>query len=71
MLNSLAGAKYFSTLDLMSEYWQVKVHPDDREKTAFITKYSTYKFNIMLFGLCNTPATFQYFINYIYKGIAY
>ena len=53
LLDSLARAIYFSTLDLMSGYWQVMMHPADQEKTAFITKYSTYKFNIMLFRLCN------------------
>ena len=55
----------------MSGYWQVMMYLADREKTAFITKYSTYEFNVMLFGLCNTPATFQRLMNQIYKGIAY
>ena len=45
--------------------------PADREKIAFITKYGTYEFNVMPFGLCNAPATFQYLMNQIYKGIAY
>jgi hypothetical protein len=31
-LDTLAGAKWFSTLDLKSGYWQVDIHPDDREK---------------------------------------
>ena len=47
------------------------MHPADREKIAFITKYSTYEFNIMSFELCNTSATFQYLMNQIYKEIAY
>jgi hypothetical protein len=36
-LDTLSGAKWFSTLDLKSGYWQVDVHPDDREETAFST----------------------------------
>ena len=71
LLDSLAGATYFSILDLMSGYWQVIMNLADREKTAFITKYSTYEFNIIPFRLCNTPTTFQCLINQIYKGIAY
>ena len=58
LLDSLAGATYFSTLDLMSGYWQVMIHSANREKTAFITKYSTYEFNVMPFRLCNITATF-------------
>ena len=71
LLDSLAGATYFSTLNLMSRYWQVMIYYADREKTAFITKYSTYEFNIMPFGLCNASATFQCLMNQIYKRIAY
>eukprot|EP00731_Ephydatia_muelleri_P036715 Em0310g4a len=36
-LDALHGACWFSTLDLASGYWQVKVAPEDREKTAFTT----------------------------------
>jgi hypothetical protein len=36
-LDTLEGTKWFSTLDLKSGYWQVALHPDDREKTAFST----------------------------------
>jgi len=36
-LDTLAGAKWFSTLDLKSRYWQVALHPEDKEKTAFST----------------------------------
>ena len=36
---------------------------DDEWKTAFHTQYSHFKYLVMLFGLCNTPATFQSYIN--------
>ena len=43
----------------------------NKEKIAFITRYSTYEFNVMPFGLCNALATFQRLMNQIYKDIAY
>ncbi|GFS96612.1 hypothetical protein TNCV_3943991 [Trichonephila clavipes] len=36
-LDTLAGNTWFSILDLKSGYWQVELHPDDKEKTAFTT----------------------------------
>ncbi|GFQ96992.1 hypothetical protein TNCT_627931 [Trichonephila clavata] len=58
-LNSLKGSKFFSSMDLSSGYWQIEVDEADREKTAFITPEGLYEFNVMSFGLCNAPATFE------------
>ena len=67
-LDTLAGSKWFSTLDLLSGYWQVEVRPEDREKTAFCTPDGLFEFNVMPFGLCNAPATFQRLMELVYSG---
>ena len=68
-LDTLAGAKLFSTLDLRSEYWQVQVDPEHREKTTFCTSEGLFEFNVMPFGLCNAPATFQRLMDSVLTGL--
>ena len=58
-LDALEGSDYFCTLDLYSGYWQVEMDDRDKEKTAFVTRRGLYQFNVMPFGLCNAPATFE------------
>ena len=59
ILDKLHGTAYFSTLDLMSGYWQCQLTPVAKEKTAFITFGGLYEFEVMPFGLSNAPSTFQ------------
>ena len=51
-LEALGGSKWFSTLDLLSGYWQVEVSEQDRPKTAFSTREGLSEFKVMPFGLC-------------------
>ena len=68
-LDTLSGAKWFSTLDLISGYWQVEMSPQDREKTAFCTHEGLFEFQTMPFGLCNGPATFQRLMDMVLAGM--
>lgn len=64
-LDMVAGAQWFSTLDLANSYWQVELDPQDRQKTAFSTKYGLYEFNVLPFGLCNAASTFQCLMEFV------
>ena len=68
-LDTLAGSQLFSTLDLISGYWQVEVDSKDREKTAFCTPLGFFEFRVMPFGLCNAPATFQRLMDLVLAGL--
>ena len=69
LLDQLGKAKYFSTLDLASGYWQLPVHPESQEKTAFITHQGLYEFRVMPFGLRNAPAVFQRLAQNVLSGL--
>ena len=68
LMDRLSGAKYFTRIDLKSGYYQIRVAEKDVEKMACRTRYGSYEFVVMPFGLCNAPATFTTMINSIFHN---
>ena len=59
LLETIAGHKVYSTIDLYSGYWQIPMEDDSVAKTTFVCREGTFEFLVMPFGLTNAPATFQ------------
>lgn len=70
-LDALNGTQFFSTMDLLSGYWQVSMHADSREHTAFITYGGLYEFLVTPFGLANAPSTYQRLMECVLRNLTY
>lgn len=66
VLDKLCDARVFSTLDLKNGFFHVSVNPKSRKFTAFVIQEGHFQFLKVPFGLCNSPAVFQRFINTIF-----
>ena len=69
LLDQLGETRYFSSLDLASGYWQIRVHPESQSKTAFVTHQGLHEFEVMPFGLTNAPSVFQRLMQQVLMGL--
>jgi len=70
-LDSLHGAKYFATIDLLSRYWQLGMTDRAKERSAFCTRRGLFQFTRMPFGLSNAPFSFCRLMHIILKDMLY
>ncbi len=66
-MDQVVSAQYFSTTDLRSAYYQMRITEKDIPKTAFSTRYGHYEYTVVPFGLTNAPAAFMSLMNDVFK----
>jgi hypothetical protein len=59
----IANAKIFTKLNIRQAFYQIRINADSEELTTFRTRYGTYKYQVLLFGLTNSPVIYQRYIN--------
>ncbi|PIL23032.1 hypothetical protein GSI_14339 [Ganoderma sinense ZZ0214-1] len=69
IINRLRQAKYFTKFDVRWGYHNVRIKEGDEWKAAFTTNRGLFEPRVMLFGLTNSPATFQALMNSIFADL--
>jgi len=68
LVGGAAGQKILNFLNAYSGYNQISMHPQDKEKTTFMTTDANYYYKVMSFGLKNAGATYQHLLDKIFQG---
>ena len=68
-IDALDQNVWFSKLDANSAYWQIPIHKDSKEKTAFRTKQGLFEFNKMPYGLAGSPSTYCRAMSLVLRGL--
>ena len=66
VINKLKEARYFNKLDLIWGYNKIQIKEGDKWKATFLTNKGLFEPQVMYFGLCNSPGTFQRMMNSIF-----
>ncbi|RDX98499.1 Retrovirus-related Pol polyprotein from transposon 17.6, partial [Mucuna pruriens] len=69
LVDNVSGYEFLSFMDAYSGYNQIRMHPEDEEKTAFITDSGAFCYKVMPFGLKNAGATYQRLMDKVFKEV--
>ncbi|KAL1957433.1 hypothetical protein VTO42DRAFT_6001 [Malbranchea cinnamomea] len=62
-LQRVSQAKIFTKIDIRQAFYRIRIHPNSEDLTTFRTRYGTYKYKVVPFGLTDGPAVFQRYMN--------
>ena len=67
IVDATTGHELLSFMDALLGYNQIRMDPNNQEKTSFVTGQGTYCYQVMPFGLKNTGATYQRLVNRMFQ----
>ena len=70
LLSQLKNARCFSVLDMKSSFYQVKIDPNDRHKTAFVCIFGLFEYLRMSMGMSNAPGCLQRLLQTLLADLA-
>ena len=68
-LDQVAGAKVFSKIDLIGAYHQMRIKQEDCQKTAIRTRFGSFEWRVLTFGLTNAPASFTRLLSTLLRNL--
>jgi len=71
LLEAARGAKVFSKFDLKFAYNLIRIRPEDKWKTAFISPLGLKQFTVLHYGFTNAPQCLQRYINHALTPVLY
>jgi hypothetical protein len=72
LMQQMAGARIFSTLDLLNGFWQMPLLEEHKERTAMTTTlFGSFEWNVLPMGLKNSPAIFQRNMAELFRDLSF
>ncbi|KAE9302457.1 Transposon Tf2-6 polyprotein [Phytophthora fragariae] len=69
ILDAMSGAYWFSTMDLMSAYYQVRMREEDVKFTAFQAPNGLWEYLVLPMGVCNAPVTMHRLTSKLFRDL--
>ena len=69
LIDDMKESTLFTKFDIHWRYNNIRIRKEDQWKAAFITPVELFEPTVMFFGFCNTPPTFQAFMNHIFADM--